>query len=75
MSFEPDSEFMYSDSNYYLLGEIIEKASGESYEKYLEENIFKPLGMNSSSFEASEKTAVSYQGTNSNDSLLYSGVG
>ena len=66
---------MYSDSNYYLLGEIIEKASGESYEKYLEENIFKPLGMNSSSFEASDKTAVSYQGTNSNDSLLYSGVG
>ena len=75
LSFEPDSEFMYSDSNYYLLGEIIEKASGESYEKYLEENIFKPLGMNSSSFEPGEKTAVSYQGTNSNDSLLYSGVG
>ena len=75
LSFEPDSEFMYSDSNYYLLGEIIEKASGERYEKYLEENIFKPLGMNSSSFEANEKTAVSYQGTDSNDSLLYSGVG
>lgn len=75
LSFEPDSEFMYSDSNYYLLGEIIEKASGESYEKYLEDNIFKPLGMNSSSFEPNEKTAVSYQGTNSNDTLLYSGVG
>ena len=75
LSFEPDSEFMYSDSNYYLLGEIIEKASGKSYEKYLEDNIFKPLGMNSSSFESGEKTAVSYQGTDSNDSLLYSGVG
>ena len=75
LSFEPDSEFMYSDSNYYLLGEIIEKASGESYEKYLEENIFKPLGMNSSSFEPGDKTAVSYQGTDSNDSLLFSGVG
>lgn len=66
---------MYSDSNYYLLGEIIEKASGKSYEKYLEDNIFKPLGMNSSSFEPGEKTAVSYQGTDSNNSLLYSGVG
>ena len=75
LSFEPDSEFMYSDSNYYLLGEIIEKAGGKSYEKYLEDNIFKPLGMNSSSFEAGDKTAVSYQGTNSNDSLLFSGVG
>lgn len=75
LSFEPGSEFMYSDSNYYLLGEIIEKASGESYEKYIEENICKPLGMNFSSFEPNEKTAVSYQGTDSNNSLLYSGVG
>lgn len=74
LSFEPDSAFMYSDSNYYLLGEIIEKASGQPYEKYLSENILKPLGMSSSGFETSDKTAVSYQETTANDSLLYSGV-
>lgn len=74
LAFEPDSSFMYSDSNYYLLGEIIEKASGESYDKYIKKKILSPLGMKSSGFTANEKTAVSYDGTKINDSVLYNGV-
>lgn len=74
LSFEPDTEFMYSDSNYYLLGEIIEQASGISYENYIKKYIFEPLGMSMSGFESDDKTAVSYQGSTSNDSMLYSGV-
>jgi CubicO group peptidase (beta-lactamase class C family) len=39
------SAFEYSDSNYNLLGLIIEAASGESYTDYVQEHIFTPLDM------------------------------
>ncbi len=74
LMFEPDSQFRYSDSNYYLLGEIIGKVSGVSYEEYVTENILKPLGMTSSGFEATELLAKSYEGKGKNDSILYNGV-
>ena len=35
----------YSNSNYYLLGQIIEKVSGKKYEEFLYEHIFQPLEM------------------------------
>jgi len=39
------SAFEYSNMNYNLLGPIIEVASGESYEDYVQKQIFTPLGM------------------------------
>lgn len=42
---EPGEKFVYSNSGYVLLAAIIEKVSGKSYEEFLKENIFKPLGM------------------------------
>jgi CubicO group peptidase (beta-lactamase class C family) len=36
---------IYSNSNFWLLGLIIEKASGMTYEDYVEKKIFEPLGM------------------------------
>lgn len=74
LMFEPDSQFRYSDSNYYLLGEIIEKASGVSYEEYITDNILNHLGMNSSGFSSSKLLAKSYEGNSYNDSSLYNGV-
>ena len=47
MRFAPGTRYEYSNSNYILLGAIIEKASGEAYESFLEKNIFDPLGMTS----------------------------
>ena len=35
----------YSNSGFWLLGLIIEKASGMTYEEYVEKRIFEPLGM------------------------------
>lgn len=48
--FEPDSEHMYCNSNFFLLASIVEKVSGVSYEDFVKENIFKPLGMTNSGF-------------------------
>ena len=74
LMFEPDSQFRYSDSNYYLLGEIIEKVSGMTYEEYVTESILRPLGMISSGFSPTELLAESYEGNSYNDSSLYKGV-
>lgn len=45
--FEPGTQWEYSNTNYFLLGMVIEKASGKSYPDYMLERIFKPLGMTS----------------------------
>jgi CubicO group peptidase (beta-lactamase class C family) len=44
------SSMVYSDLNFILIGKIIEKVSGKSLDKFCEENIFKPLGMNNTMF-------------------------
>jgi CubicO group peptidase (beta-lactamase class C family) len=43
--FEPGTQWAYNNSGYILLGAIIEKLSGMSYEQFLQKNIFDPLGM------------------------------
>lgn len=73
--FEPDSSFSFSDSNYYLLGDIIEKVSKKSYESFMSENIFKPLSMKSTSFTPTKSIAVGYQNESVNEWIFYKGVG
>ncbi|PST85177.1 serine hydrolase [Pedobacter yulinensis] len=41
----PDTRFHYNNSNYMVLGAIIEKVTGKTYAEYMMENIFKPAGM------------------------------
>ena len=48
--FAPGAGFEYSDLGYALLGAVIAGASGQSYEQYVNENIFQPLGMDKSTF-------------------------
>ena len=48
LEFTPGERYSYSNTNYFLLGMIIEKVSGESYETYLQKNVFAPAGMNRS---------------------------
>lgn len=52
LDFKPGEKFAYSNSGYYLLGEIIEKASGKSYTDFLQENIFTPLGMKQTGYDS-----------------------
>jgi CubicO group peptidase (beta-lactamase class C family) len=46
----PGEAMIYNNSGFFLLGLIIEKASGMSYEDYIARHIFEPLGMTSSSY-------------------------
>ena len=48
--FEPGTEFYYSNSNFMLLGAIIEQASGQDYYQYIETHILKQSGMVSSGY-------------------------
>ena len=50
MDFDPGEEFRYNNSGYILLGKIIEVVSGDTYENYIENKIFKRLEMTYSSY-------------------------
>lgn len=55
MPFEPGERWAYNNSGYILLGAIIEKVSGKTYEAFVDANIFKPLGMKSSCYGNTER--------------------
>ncbi|MBS4056037.1 MAG: beta-lactamase family protein [Bacteroidales bacterium] len=46
--FKPDNGFHYCNTNYALLGSIVEKVSGQPFCSFMKENIFDPLDMHNS---------------------------
>lgn len=57
VDFKPGEKFEYNNSGYVLLGYIIELTSGLTYQEYIEENIFKKIGM-SNSYYASDRSII-----------------
>lgn len=55
LEFEPGTKFRYSNSAYYLLGPIIEKASGKPYAVFLQDEFFTPLHLASTQHESTFK--------------------
>jgi CubicO group peptidase (beta-lactamase class C family) len=55
----PGERFAYANPNYDVLGYVIEKITGQPYEKYLTENILIPLGMVHSNFNLRSKFPAS----------------
>ena len=51
LKFKPGTQFSYCNSDYFLLGIIIEKLIGVPYEQTVHQLIFKPLGMHHSGFD------------------------
>ncbi|WP_020400506.1 serine hydrolase domain-containing protein [Kordiimonas gwangyangensis] len=47
LKFEPGSDYLYSNVNYYLLARIIDRYAGMPYEDYLKTEILEPFGMRS----------------------------
>ena len=52
LDFQPGEKWDYSNKGYLVLGYLLEKVSGQSYATFLEENLFKPLGMNDSGLDS-----------------------
>ena len=52
MDFTPGAKFVYSNSNFIVLGYVVEKASGVQYESFLKKYVFGPAGMKSTGYLA-----------------------
>ena len=50
LAYEPGTKFVYSSPGFDTLGRLIEVVSGKQYEAFIEERIFRPLGMKDSCF-------------------------
>jgi CubicO group peptidase (beta-lactamase class C family) len=55
LEFEPGSRWSYSNSGIDTLGRVIEVVSGQSYESFLAQRIFEPLGMKDTTFRPTKE--------------------
>lgn len=55
LEFAPGEQVAYSNSGYYLLGLIVERASGMPYADFLQTSIFRPLGMDQTGYDISAR--------------------
>jgi len=51
LKFKPGTQYEYSNIGYLLLGEIVEKVSGQTLRAFADANIFKPMGMANTAFK------------------------
>jgi CubicO group peptidase (beta-lactamase class C family) len=63
LSFKPGEDFVYTNSEYRLLGLIVKRVSGKSVDQFAEESIFKPLGMNNTHLRADRTLVVKNRAT------------
>ena len=69
LNFAPGEQFLYSNTGYTLMGQIVEKVSGQSLREFTTDRIFKPLGMTRTHFrddfsEIVKDQAVGYRWDN-----------
>ena len=55
LNFKPGSNYRYSNSNFYLLGYIIEMVTGKTFENYLKENVFDKADLKNTFYIHPEK--------------------
>jgi CubicO group peptidase (beta-lactamase class C family) len=63
---KPDTEWAYCSFGFVILGAVIEKLSGMSAQKYIEDNICKPLGMKDTRFDLTADSAKRFIVTDEN---------
>ncbi|MGM0547036.1 MAG: glycoside hydrolase family 3 N-terminal domain-containing protein [Bacteroidota bacterium] len=54
LTYEPETDYVYSDLGFILLAEIVEEVTGKKFEEYLEETFYEPLGMKDTFFNPHE---------------------
>ena len=50
VNFKPGEEFLYSDTNFFLMSQIVKRITGQTLRQFAQERIFGPLGMTSTHF-------------------------
>lgn len=55
LEFVPGTKFAYDNTGYVLLGYVIEKVSGQTYQAYLRDHILAPAGLKASGYDVSEE--------------------
>lgn len=58
LNFNPGAEYLYCNTGYTLLAEIVSRVSGKSFKDFTKERIFDPLGMNNTHFHDDHKEIV-----------------
>lgn len=58
LNFEPGTEYLYSNSGYWLLGQLIERVSGKTLREFAAEQLFGPLGMEATHFHDRHRELV-----------------
>jgi len=74
LKFRPGQKWLYSNTNYLLLGQVIEKISTMSYHQFVKEFIIKPIGMKNTFFDGESNENLAKHGKsvfNCHPSLLY----
>jgi CubicO group peptidase (beta-lactamase class C family) len=61
--FEPGAKFSYSNYGFVLLGAILERVSGQPYEAYFDEHVFRPAGMTATGQQPRPGDALPYSGS------------
>ncbi len=50
LNFEPGTQFAYSNSNYFLMSQIVQRVTGKTLREFAHASIFQPLGMDSTHY-------------------------
>lgn len=58
LNFAPGDEYLYCNTGYTLLAEIVARSTGQSFPQWTAENIFKPLGMSNTHFHDDHEMIV-----------------
>lgn len=70
VGYRPNSQYKYSGGGYTLLQLLIEEVSGQSFNHYMTEAVFKPLKMNQTSFHWSDSSSLHLATFYNNDSSI-----
>lgn len=71
---KPGTEFVYSDINYFLLGEVVRLVTGQTVDQFSLENIYVPLGMRDTGFNPSPELQPRIAPTEMRDGAMIRGA-
>lgn len=61
LNFTPGTEYLYSNSGYFLMSELVRRKTGKSLREYADERIFRPLGMTQTHFHDDRTMIVKHR--------------